>query len=68
MNEFDLLKDLSEEAFAELRFGGELEVFLSEIIDPVVARTGVPGVLCNATASGTEVLDRLGEEHVIEHL
>lgn len=38
--------------------------FPAEIIDAFVARTGVPGVLCNAPASGTEVLTRLGDEHV----
>jgi phosphopentomutase len=38
--------------------------FPPEIIDPFVARSGVPGVLCNAPASGTEVLERLGDEHV----
>ena len=38
--------------------------FPPEIIDSFVARSGVAGVLCNAPASGTEVLARLGEEHV----
>ncbi|MCC6407509.1 MAG: phosphopentomutase [Planctomycetes bacterium] len=38
--------------------------FPPEIIDAFVARAKVPGVLCNAPASGTEVLARLGEEHI----
>lgn len=38
--------------------------FPDEIIDPVVERAELPGVLCNRAASGTEVIDRLGEEHV----
>ena len=38
--------------------------FPPEILEPFIARTKVPGVLCNAPASGTEVLARLGEEHV----
>jgi phosphopentomutase len=38
--------------------------FPREIIDPFVARARVPGVLCNAPASGTEVIARLGEEHI----
>lgn len=38
--------------------------FPPEIIEPFVARGKLPGVLCNRPASGTEVLARLGEEHV----
>lgn len=38
--------------------------FSDEIIDEFVRRADLPGVLCNATASGTEVLQRLGEEHI----
>lgn len=38
--------------------------FPAEILEPFVARTGVPGVLCNAPASGTEVIERLGVEHL----
>jgi len=38
--------------------------FPPEIIDAFVARTRTPGVLCNAPASGTEVIDRLGAEHI----
>jgi phosphopentomutase len=38
--------------------------FQPEIIDAFVDRARVPGVLCNAPASGTEVIARLGAEHV----
>lgn len=38
--------------------------FPPEIIDPFVKRTGVPGVLWNKAASGTEILERFGAEHV----
>jgi phosphopentomutase len=38
--------------------------FPAELLGPIVERTGVPGVLCNAPASGTEVIARLGEESV----
>jgi phosphopentomutase len=38
--------------------------FPPEIIAEFVRRTGVPGVLCNAPASGTEVIERLGAEHI----
>jgi phosphopentomutase len=38
--------------------------FPPEIVDEFVRRTGVPGVLCNAPASGTEVIERLGAEHL----
>lgn len=38
--------------------------FPPEIIDAFVERTGVPGVLENKAASGTEVIARLGDEHV----
>ncbi len=38
--------------------------FPKEVIDEFVKRTGVPGVLGNCTASGTEIIARLGDEHV----
>lgn len=38
--------------------------FPPEIIAPFVARTKVPGVLWNKAASGTEILDRFGVEHI----
>jgi phosphopentomutase len=39
--------------------------FPPEIIDAFVRRARVPGVLCNAPASGTEVIARLGMEHIL---
>ncbi len=38
--------------------------FPDEIIAPFLERTGLEGVLCNATASGTEIVARLGEQSV----
>ncbi len=38
--------------------------FPAEIIDAFVQRAHVPGVLWNKPASGTEIIDRLGEEHL----
>lgn len=38
--------------------------FPDRIIDRFVAETGVPGVLGNVPASGTEIIKELGEEHV----
>ncbi|MFT3917436.1 MAG: phosphopentomutase [Anaeromyxobacteraceae bacterium] len=37
--------------------------FPPEIIEPFVAATGVPGVLANRAASGTAIIQELGEEH-----
>lgn len=38
--------------------------FPAEILDPFLERTGLSGVLENKPASGTEVLERLGSEHI----
>ncbi len=38
--------------------------FPSRIIDEFVAKAAVPGVLGNYPASGTEIINELGEEHV----
>ena len=38
--------------------------FPSRIIDEFVAKAGVPGILGNIPASGTEIIKQLGEEHV----
>jgi len=38
--------------------------FPPEVIDAFVAATGVPGILGNKPASGTEILEELGAEHV----
>jgi phosphopentomutase len=40
------------------------EGFPSEIIDAFVRRARIPGVLWNRPASGTEVIERLGAEHL----
>jgi phosphopentomutase len=48
----------------ERRFPVFPEGFSAEIIAAFVARTGVPGVLCNRPASGTEVIERFGKEHL----
>ena len=37
--------------------------FPQSVIDEFKQKTGVAGVLCNLPASGTEVIERLGEEH-----
>jgi len=37
--------------------------FPPEVLDPWVAATGVPGVLANRAASGTQIIEELGEEH-----
>ncbi len=37
--------------------------FPREILDAFIEKTGVPGILSNEVASGTEVIARLGEEH-----
>lgn len=38
--------------------------FPQAVIDEFVRRTGVPGVLANRPASGTEIIKELGEEHM----
>lgn len=38
--------------------------FPQEFIDEFIARTGIPGILGNCHASGTTILEQLGEEHV----
>ncbi|MCC5826933.1 phosphopentomutase [Alkalimonas sp.] len=40
------------------------ESFPQELIDKLCAETGVPGILGNCHASGTEILKKLGDEHV----
>lgn len=39
------------------------EGFPPEVIDRFIAETGCKGILCNKPASGTVVLDELGDEH-----
>jgi phosphopentomutase len=48
----------------ERQFPVHPDGFGDDVLGPLIERTGVPGVLCNAAASGTEVLDRLGAEHL----
>src|SRR6266550_9041135 len=38
--------------------------FPQSVIDEFIAKTGVPGILGNIPASGTEIIKELGEEHV----
>lgn len=38
--------------------------FPGPVIDRFIAETGVPGILGNVPASGTEIIKQLGEEHV----
>lgn len=38
--------------------------FPDEIIDEFISRTGVPGILCNKPASGTQIIAELGDEHM----
>ena len=38
--------------------------FPAPIIDRFISKTGVPGILGNLPASGTEIIKQLGEEHV----
>ncbi len=38
--------------------------FPQELIDELCRRTGVPGILGNCHASGTDILVRLGDEHI----
>ncbi len=37
--------------------------FPPEIVEPFVKETGAPGILANRTASGTAIVQELGEEH-----
>lgn len=37
--------------------------FPKEIIDRFIEESGIPGVLCNGVASGTEVIKQYGAEH-----
>jgi phosphopentomutase len=45
-------------------FPHEVPAFPAELVDAIVAQGGVPGILGNCHASGTEIIARLGEEHV----
>jgi len=45
-------------------FPGTRPCFPAQLISAFVARTGVPGILGDKHASGTAILDELGEEHI----
>lgn len=45
-------------------FHNKQNSFPSELIDELVRRTGVPGILGNCHASGTDILVKLGDEHI----
>lgn len=45
-------------------FEPEFPSFPDELIEALIAKTGIPGVLGNKAASGTVILDELGNEHV----
>jgi phosphopentomutase len=38
--------------------------FPQEVLDQFITETGIPGILGNVPASGTEIIKELGEEHV----
>ena len=46
------------------RFPTYPDGFPKDMIDEFIKKTGVPGVLGNCVASGTEIIARLGAEHV----
>jgi phosphopentomutase len=45
-------------------FTGKDEAFPKELLDKLIARGDLPGVLGNCHASGTEIIAELGDEHV----
>ena len=45
-------------------FTGEKDTFPEELLDALVERAGLPGVLGNCHASGTVIIAELGEEHM----
>ncbi|WP_316673327.1 phosphopentomutase [uncultured Tolumonas sp.] len=45
-------------------FSAKENSFPQELLDALVAQADLPGYLGNCHASGTEILDRLGEEHM----
>ena len=50
---------ISEKAFPTYQDG-----FPEEVIDKFVELTGIPGVLANCVASGTEIIKEFGKEHI----
>lgn len=45
-------------------FPKTIPCFPNKLTNEFIKRTGVPGILGNKHASGTEILDELGEEHI----
>jgi phosphopentomutase len=45
-------------------FTAHEQSFPAALLDALIARAGLPGVLGNCRASGTEILQRLGAEHI----
>jgi len=45
-------------------FPKEVPTFPQELIDEIIKRSGIPGILGNCHASGTTILEQLGEEHI----
>ncbi len=45
-------------------FRGETDTFPPELLEALIERGGLPGVLGNCHASGTEIIKQLGEEHM----
>ncbi len=47
-----------------LHFKKEIPVFPKESIGDIIKRTKIPGILGNCHASGPEIIDKFGEEHL----
>ena len=45
-------------------FSAHEQSFPTELLDALITRAGLPGVVGNCRASGTEILQRLGAEHI----
>ncbi|MEN3160075.1 phosphopentomutase [Alkalimonas sp. NCh-2] len=45
-------------------FHQKTDSFPAELLDKLCAETGVPGILGNCHASGTDILQKLGDEHI----
>lgn len=50
--------------YSSKKFPTYMDGFPENIIDEFIKETGVPGVLGNKVASGTEIIKELGEEHI----
>lgn len=50
--------------YTPVRFPAYPEGFPENIINQLIQETGVPGILGNKAASGTEIIKELGEEHI----